>query len=171
MHSTPEHSPGAGGDANATDPAVARSATLQHNNSSSVRATAPCTRYAIDRRVNGSGQTPPSRKSSSAKTSRKKSSSPPSKLEHETLANSNALLPSLQQAPPPKPSEIDSSDLIEPPSKNVSCLSSDGYVLKPGLKINENYLPVPESLWRALERWYGAKQALPRYVRSRIMHS
>ena len=165
MRSTPEHSAGVGGEAAATASAAARPSTLPHSNSS-IRAAAPCTRYASERRANG-GATPSSRKSSASRSSsRKKSSSPPAQVELLARANSaepNAVAPA-PQLPPAKPGEIDNSDLIVPPAKNVSCLSTDGLMLKPGLQAGFSYVPVPESLWRALERLYGAKQTLPRYV-------
>ena len=166
LHSTPEHSAGVG--VGAEPSAAARPSTLPHSNSS-IRAAAPCTRYASEKRANG-GITPPSRKSSASRSSAasKKSSPPPTQVELLARANSaepNALAPA-PQLPPAKPGEIDNSDLIVPPAKNVSCLSTDGLMLKPGLQPNINYVPVPESLWRALERLYGAKQALPRYVSS-----
>ncbi|XP_076059243.1 ubiquitin specific protease 32 isoform X2 [Oratosquilla oratoria] len=68
--------------------------------------------------------------------------------------------------PPSRPSAIDNSPLVEPNTAKVMLLTGEGGRLKRNITLvqGRDFMLVPESLWKALQQWYGGAPALPRQV-------
>ncbi|KAK7069598.1 Ubiquitin carboxyl-terminal hydrolase 32, partial [Halocaridina rubra] len=68
--------------------------------------------------------------------------------------------------PPSRPPAIDNSPLVEPCTAKVTILTGEGGRLKRNVPLvqGRDFVLVPESLWKALQTWYGGTPALPRQV-------
>ncbi|XP_045101683.1 ubiquitin carboxyl-terminal hydrolase 32-like isoform X2 [Portunus trituberculatus] len=67
---------------------------------------------------------------------------------------------------PSRPPAIDNSPLVETNTAKVTLLTGEGGRLKRNVPLVEgrDFVLVPDSLWKALQQWYGGAPALPRQV-------
>ncbi|XP_027228164.1 ubiquitin carboxyl-terminal hydrolase 32 isoform X2 [Penaeus vannamei] len=67
---------------------------------------------------------------------------------------------------PSRPPAIDNSPLVEPNTSKVMLLTGEGGRLKRNVPLvqGRDFVLVPDSLWKALQQWYGGSPALPRQV-------
>ncbi|XP_068211640.1 ubiquitin carboxyl-terminal hydrolase 32 isoform X1 [Palaemon carinicauda] len=67
---------------------------------------------------------------------------------------------------PSRPPAIDNSPLVEPNANKVTLLTGEGGRLKRNIPLvqGRDFVLVPDSLWKALQQWYGGAPALPRQV-------
>ncbi|XP_069942664.1 ubiquitin carboxyl-terminal hydrolase 32 isoform X4 [Cherax quadricarinatus] len=67
---------------------------------------------------------------------------------------------------PSRPPAIDNSPLVEPNTSKVMLLTGEGGRLKRNVPLvqGRDFVLVPDSLWKALQQWYGGAPALPRQV-------
>ncbi|KAK4322970.1 hypothetical protein Pmani_006294 [Petrolisthes manimaculis] len=67
---------------------------------------------------------------------------------------------------PSRPPAIDNSPLVEPNTSKVTLLTGEGGRLKRTVPLvqGRDFVLVPDSLWKALQQWYGGTPALPRQV-------
>ncbi|XP_071551468.1 ubiquitin carboxyl-terminal hydrolase 32 isoform X3 [Panulirus ornatus] len=67
---------------------------------------------------------------------------------------------------PSRPPAIDNSPLVEPNTSKVMLLTGEGGRLKRSVPLvqSRDFVLVPDSLWKALQQWYGGAPALPRQV-------
>ncbi|XP_042222314.1 ubiquitin carboxyl-terminal hydrolase 32-like isoform X6 [Homarus americanus] len=67
---------------------------------------------------------------------------------------------------PSRPPAIDNSPLVEPNTSKVMLLTGEGGRLKRNVPLvqGRDFVLVPDTLWKALQQWYGGAPALPRQV-------
>ncbi|CAK8672621.1 unnamed protein product [Clavelina lepadiformis] len=62
------------------------------------------------------------------------------------------------------PGPINNSDIVEEENTKIGTLTDEGCKLKENLRKGEDYVILPDPMWRALFHWYGGSPVLPRIV-------
>lgn len=89
---------------------------------------------------------------------------PPSSFSPNSFERMSLTRSSTPSTPPPsRPRHIDNSNLLLQ-SPKVPSLTSEGGKLKSKVNEGEDFIVIPERLWKALMQWYGGSPSLPRQV-------